>query len=57
LLERFPALVAADQVVEVVDFQFAGHVYDLQSFGGWIVADGAFVSNCRCYLTPVLREA
>lgn len=48
LLERFPGQVATDEIVEIRDFEFSGHVYDLQGVGGWIVAEGIIESNCRC---------
>lgn len=48
LLERFPGLVAADEVVNVREFDWSGHVYDFQSASGFIVADGLLLSNCRC---------
>lgn len=53
LVDRFPGSVAADEVVEVRKFAYSGHVYDLQSPFGWIVADGIFCSNCRCVWTAV----
>lgn len=48
LQNRYSALVTADEIVEVRNFDFCGHVYDFQTEGGWIVADGIFASNCRC---------
>lgn len=54
LLHRFASVVAADDVVEIRKYDWSGHVYDLQSPGGWIVGNGVFVSNCRCYLDPIL---
>lgn len=53
-LERYAGSVAFDDVVEVRDFDFAGHVYDLQSRYGTIVAygegscNGIVTSNCQC---------
>jgi len=54
LFHRFAGQIATDDLVEIRHFDFAGHVYDLQSPFGWIVADSIFISNCLCYLTPVL---
>lgn len=54
LFNRYPTLVAFDDVVEIRKYEWSGHVYDLQAEGGWIVANGVFSSNCRCgrrYLT------
>ncbi len=52
VLERFSGLVAPDEIVKVRHFDFAGHVYDLQSPLGWISANGILAANCRCELEP-----
>ena len=47
--------VAPDEVREVRVFQYSGHVYDFRSPVGWILCNGAAVSNCRCsirYVAP-----
>jgi HK97 family phage portal protein len=54
LLDRSTGLIAPDEVVEVREFEFAGHVYDLQTDGGWMIAQGIVSSNCRCVALPVL---
>jgi SPP1 gp7 family putative phage head morphogenesis protein len=56
LLERFPGVVSLDEVVEVRERDFAGHVYDLQSVTGFIIAAGLIVSNCRCSVYPADGE-
>lgn len=58
LVSRFPSEVVADEIIETFTTHFNGHVYDLQSPLGWIVAQGIYTSNCRCTLTvfPVRRE-
>ena len=50
LLEASAGLVAFDKVIEVRDLDpvVVGHVYDLQSEDGWILANGIVSSNCRC---------
>lgn len=48
LLHGHAGQVSLDEVIEVRQFEFAGHVYDLQAEGGWIVAQGIVTSNCRC---------
>jgi len=49
LARRYAALVQPDEVVHVRHFQYAGHVYDLQSQNTFIITDfGAITSNCRC---------
>lgn len=52
LLERHAALVTADEVVEIRDFEWTGHVYDLQSASGLMIAGGVITSNCRCTVEP-----
>ncbi len=52
LLERNPALVALDEIVDVRKSDWSGHVFDLQSTTGVIVAGGLLVSNCRCSVIP-----
>ena len=48
LILRAPGDVSLDQVISVRRFDFSGHVYDLQTVGGWQVASGIVASNCRC---------
>lgn len=48
LLLAHPSEVEVDRVVSVREFDWSGHVYDLQSPGGWVVASGVYASNCRC---------
>lgn len=48
LLDRAAGEIATAQVVSVRQFQFTGHVYDLQTVNGWIIAQGIVSSNCRC---------
>jgi hypothetical protein len=54
LQERFPGEVSLDEVVEVREVEFRGHVYDLQAAGGWILANGIVASNCRCGVVLVV---
>jgi len=48
LVDRSAGMIALDEVVKIFDFDFRGHVYDLQSVTGWILANGIISSNCRC---------
>lgn len=50
--EAFPSFIAADQVTEILDFEHRGHVYDLQSVAGVLVANALIVSNCGCLSIP-----
>lgn len=52
LFERSAGTIGQDQIVEIRDHEFRGHVYDLQSPFGWIMAQGLVVSNCRCRILP-----
>lgn len=56
LLKRYPGLVALDQVRQVRQFEFCGHVYDLETVGGWIVASGIVTSNCRSQVVPLTDQ-
>lgn len=47
LLARLAAYVALDDVVRVERRVFRGHVYNLQTQGGWYTANGIVVHNCR----------
>lgn len=58
LAERFPGLVTLDKIVDVRQRYFRGHVYDLMSDGGWIVANDLLTVQCRCGFTPLtIRQA
>ncbi len=48
LVDRSAGLIAFDEVVEVRDFDFRGHVFDLQSLTGWLSAESIIISNCGC---------
>lgn len=56
LLQAGSGLVAIDEVSEVRELHFRGHVYDLQSETGWIIADGIASGNCRCTAVAVDPE-
>ena len=46
--------LALDQVVDVVEGHFSGHVYDLQEVSGLMIAGGIIASNCKCGLSEIL---
>lgn len=55
---RLPSQVFLDDVVAVERYPFFGHVYDLSSKYGIIIANGIVTSNCRCSWAPVsVRDA
>ncbi len=36
--------------------QFRGHVYNLQTAGGWFLANGIITHNCLCSTSPVIPD-
>lgn len=48
LLDGLTGLVSADEVVKVERREWSGHVYNLQTGGGWYAASEYIVHNCRC---------
>lgn len=56
--DRFAGQVAADEVIEVKEYSFSGHVYNLQVDPySLYFANGIIAHNCRCWLQPVVLEA
>jgi hypothetical protein len=43
---RFAGAVTLDEIVEIRDYEFRGHVYDLMTESGLMIADGIIASNC-----------
>lgn len=56
LFHRFPGDVTLDEVIDVRQFHWSGHVYDLSTSTGWLVAQGTYVSNCRCAVVAWMAE-
>lgn len=48
--------IALDEVVEVREFDFCGHVYDLQTDVGYLVAQNIINSNCYCTTAAIRGE-
>lgn len=48
----FPGSIFADEIIDVRLSEFSGHVYDLQSDMGIIIAHGLLLRNCRCTILP-----
>lgn len=53
LFEASAGLVTVDKVIAVRERHFDGHVYDLQSATGWILAEDIICGNCRCVLNAL----
>lgn len=51
LIDAGAGAVSLDQIIQVRKFDFAGHVYDLETVTGWMVAESIITSNCRCTLS------
>lgn len=45
--------ILLDEVVSVRNYEFRGHVFDLQSDSGIIRADSIMIGNCRCSMKPL----
>lgn len=52
LLEANAGLIALDEIVQIRQFDWAGHVYDFETETGLIMAGGVIVHNCRCRVRP-----
>lgn len=51
--QTFAGQIAATKVVKIRDFDFTGHVYDLQAdMYELYICNGVVVKNCRCWLAP-----
>jgi len=54
----FAGLVVLDDIVEIRRFRYSGHVYDLQTTTGLVIANDILSSNCRATTSPIgYREA
>lgn len=56
LHDRFSAEILFDEVIDIRRHPYSGHVYDLESNTGWVIADGVCASNCRHQWTPITLE-
>jgi SPP1 gp7 family putative phage head morphogenesis protein len=52
LIDRFSIQVGADEIVDIRQFDFAGHVFNLETKDGFYVAQGIITHNCRCTTSP-----
>lgn len=44
--------VAASDLVSIERHTFSGHVFNLDTVGGWYIGNGILTHNCRCALLP-----
>ncbi len=56
-LFRFASDITLEKVVEIRNFDFSGHVYDLQCDDyGLYATNGIITHNCKCWIQPVVKE-
>ena len=56
-LDRFASEITINQITNIREFDFSGHVYDLQSdMYELYICNGVIVKNCRCFLLPRVAE-
>lgn len=53
VMRAFSSLVTRDQIVKLCRRDYTGHVFDLQTKSGGIIADNLLASNCRCVAIPL----
>lgn len=56
LFQRTSGVIALDEIIEIRDFYFSGHVYDLQTNVGWMIAQNIVACNCRCSTLPIVTS-
>jgi hypothetical protein len=63
IFDRHAGLVALDKIVSIRSFDYSGHVYDLETKSGTILANGGVygnhyvLSNCRCTTIQLTAKA
>jgi hypothetical protein len=55
LVNADTTMIKTDNIVDICESDFSGHVYDLQSKDGYIIAENIITSNCRCYVVPAME--
>lgn len=51
-LLAFSADITADKIADIRRHPFAGHVYNLETVGGWYIGNSIVTHNCRCAVVP-----
>jgi hypothetical protein len=52
ITHAFAGLITLDKIVRIRDYNFNGHVYDLQSIEQFYISNNIIVKNCRCMREP-----
>jgi hypothetical protein len=47
-IHRYAGQVTPTEIIRVLRYPFAGHVYNLETVDGWYTANRVIVHNCRC---------
>ena len=56
-IDRFAGLIELDEVVQIGQYDFSGHVYDLQvSEYELFFTDSIITHNCRCWVVPFVEK-
>ena len=54
-IKGFPGVKKTSRVVKVINRNFSGHVYNLQTFNNWFCINGLVTHNCRCVAIPIVN--
>src|SRR6266566_159305 len=57
MVGRYPSEILSDKIIRDERRDFSGHVYNLQTGGGWYIAEGIIAHNCRCAVTLSFKES
>lgn len=55
IIDGLSGPVALDRIVQIERLPYSGHVYNLETAGGWYVSDGIVTHNCRSTTAPLLK--
>jgi hypothetical protein len=53
---RLASHVSPVQIQSLVIAEFRGHVFNIETSEGWYFANGIIAHNCRCDVSPVIKE-
>lgn len=54
-IQRFSDIVSSDKIINVRNFNFSGHVYDLSTKLNFYTTNSIIVHNCECTILPVVE--
>jgi len=56
LIQRDAGLIQFENIVKIEVGNFSGHVYDVTTMNGLIIAQGIVTSNCRCTTVAIVAD-